>query len=209
MPKTKVYLSKSNSGCLVPIADIRRILRNMDIEIVEFTGGNYTHEKLLASDVLLVIPPLEKIVPEYSEQYFDIGKGQHGQIEAFAQLKGKGNVFIATNIGMDGDEKRQNIEVEEFYSVEVTAIDWQLHYAKLETDDAPIFITFYNQFKFSEEVPLNLDYDWEAAADSLKPKLPTPVSIKDTIGWKPSVRIGDVILLPKPVPMLACSKRRK
>lgn len=213
--KTRVYLSKSNAGSIVPINDVKRILSQMDIEIVEFLGGNYTTDKLKSSDILLVIPPALKHI-NHDGAYFDLGKGQCTEIQVFAETKEISDVLIVSGRTTDLNGKA-NLQVELITDIDdltVIDINWQLYYAKLRTDNEPEFITIYDEFKFNESVPLKLDYDWQGAIDSLKPNTSQPVSIK---GLNNGTSIFPTELLQvrlnglhvKVLPMLACIKLRK
>ena len=80
---TKVYLAKSNRANPDHVMAVRETLNRFDVEIVEFKGGAYTHKPLLACDMLIVVPEFDEDNDEENQEWVNIGKGLHEQIEAF------------------------------------------------------------------------------------------------------------------------------
>ena len=75
----KVYLAKSNRSNPDTVSRVRAMLSKYDVEVVEFTGGRYTHKPLLACDYLIIVPDLSE-----AEDYdIPFGKGLVEQYEAF------------------------------------------------------------------------------------------------------------------------------
>lgn len=58
MRKIKIYLAKSNLCSLELAARVRSYLSSINnVEVVEFTGGEYSHTPLKECDILIVVPP--------------------------------------------------------------------------------------------------------------------------------------------------------
>ena len=74
----KVYLAKSNQSNPDDVQKVRKILNDSNCEIVEYTGGSFSHKPMLNCDMLVVIPDLNSFDDDNI-----IGKGLYGQIEAF------------------------------------------------------------------------------------------------------------------------------
>jgi hypothetical protein len=205
--KPKVYLSVSNAGSIIPITTVKRILASMNgFELIEHAGGNYTHDKLLSSDVSLVLPPKNKVLNDSKGDYFDIGKGQFEQINKFYRSKTDDSIYIITGYGSD-QNGRENLKVEEFYSTKETAKNWQLHYGELETDDDPQDICIHYPFTFdTHKVELKLDYNWEGALDWVKFQ---GITVHEKfVGWIQEEN-SIAISTSKPKLLLACLKKRK
>lgn len=77
---TSIYLAKSNRANPDLVMRVREILSKFDVDIVEFTGGSYSHKQLLGCDMLVVVPELEC---DEEVDYVPLGKGLHEQIMAF------------------------------------------------------------------------------------------------------------------------------
>lgn len=98
--KTKIYLAKSNRANPDDVSRIRSIIQKYpnDVELVEFKGGSYSHKDLLACDLLVVVPDLTDFEPT-EDNYIDIGKGLHEQIEAFKHInKNKSDILIVDTV---------------------------------------------------------------------------------------------------------------
>lgn len=76
----KVYLAKSNKANPDLVAKTRQILSKFNIEILEFKGGNYSHDIMLECDMLVVVPYID------SDGSVIIGKGLFDQMEAFEEV---------------------------------------------------------------------------------------------------------------------------
>jgi hypothetical protein len=87
----KVYLAKSNKANPDLVAKTRQILSKFNIEIVEFTGGTYSHDKMLECDMLVVVPFIN------SNGTVVIGKGLYDQMEAFEETIGDEYVCVISN----------------------------------------------------------------------------------------------------------------
>lgn len=87
----KVYLAKSNKANPDLVSKTRQILSKFNIEIVEFTGGTYSHDKMLECDMLVVVPYIN------SNGTVVIGKGLFDQMEAFEETIGNEYVCVISN----------------------------------------------------------------------------------------------------------------
>ncbi len=90
--KTKIYLAKSNRANPDHVQAVRKTLKEFDVEVVEYTGGGYSHKPLLSCDMLVVLPELAK--PEEDCEYVPLGKGLHEQIFAFEKHVNKCDLLI-------------------------------------------------------------------------------------------------------------------
>lgn len=79
----KVYLAKSNRSNPNLVMKVRELLFQYDIEIVEFTGGEYSSKPLLSCDYLIIVPelPVDNLVIDVDNVI--IGKGLFTQIREF------------------------------------------------------------------------------------------------------------------------------
>ena len=85
----KVYLAKSNKANPDLVSKVRQNLTQFEVEIVEFTGGTYTHKPLLSCDLLIVVPDL-------TNSDIIVGKGLYEQINEFSNDKGIEDILIVT-----------------------------------------------------------------------------------------------------------------
>lgn len=85
----KVYLAKSNKANPDVVSRVRQDLSKFDVEIVEFSGGTYTHKPLLECNLLIVVPDLtnDNI----------IGKGLYEQINLFSEKNDFEDVLVVTD----------------------------------------------------------------------------------------------------------------
>lgn len=79
----KLYLAKSNKANPDDVMRVRQLFSRFEIEVVEFTGGTYSHKPLKECDYLLIIPNLKEVKKTNSETYISLGKGLHEQIKFF------------------------------------------------------------------------------------------------------------------------------
>lgn len=109
----RVYLAKSNKANPNLVSAVRQTLAKFEIEVVEFTGGRYSHDLLLGCKTLIVIPDLSNVTLRYDEGHgiynkndnisetwsVPIGKGLYEQISAFDNQ----NKDIIMVTGFDGE----------------------------------------------------------------------------------------------------------
>jgi hypothetical protein len=79
MTKPKVYLAKSNKANPNLVSRVRQDLSNFNIDVIEYTGGTYTHKPLLECNLLIVVPDLS----DKTNNSIIIGKGLYEQINLF------------------------------------------------------------------------------------------------------------------------------
>lgn len=86
----KVYLAKSNRANPDVVSRVRQTLSKFPIQIIEFTGGQFSHAPMMECEQLVVVPDLdgEEIV---------IGKGLYEQITKFGINKGFEYIFVISD----------------------------------------------------------------------------------------------------------------
>lgn len=94
--KLKVYLAKSNRSNPDDVFAVRSVLSKYNVEVIEFSGGKYSHSDLCECDMLVVVPDLTDI-SVLDNMEFPLGKGLHEQIEAFTNRGGDCGIFIVTS----------------------------------------------------------------------------------------------------------------
>lgn len=117
----KIYLSKSNASNFEVYSLVKKKLQDLGHEIVEFTGGQYTPQPMLACDYLFIVPP-ERIIgsprEKDSKSYnynrdsargtYDLGRGQAEQIRA----------WLFANDMVFEDHSPEDDEESEYYSID-------------------------------------------------------------------------------------------
>lgn len=118
----RVYLAKSNRANPDLVSLVRQTLSKFDVEVVEFTGGTYSHDLLMSCDEIIAIPDLTTLKRCNISKFTTIalGKGLWEQIATTYEC-GK-PVFIITdyddNVGIGGvffDDDDDN-----FYSLDLS-----------------------------------------------------------------------------------------
>jgi hypothetical protein len=82
MTGNKIYLAKSNRANPNLVSYVRQTLSKFGLEIVEYTGGLYSHDELKTCDFLVVVPDL-------STDTITLGKGLYEQIQSYVSLYNK------------------------------------------------------------------------------------------------------------------------
>ena len=90
MNLTKFYLAKSNRANPDVVSRVRQALSKFPIQIVEYTGGQFSHNPMMKCEQLVVIPDLV-------DNDIIIGKGLYEQITKFGDDKGYEYVFVITD----------------------------------------------------------------------------------------------------------------
>ncbi len=117
----KIYLSKSTPQNFEVYSLVKKKLQDLGHEIVEFTGGQYTPQPMLACDYLFIVPP-ERIIgsprqnnpQSYSYDRdsvrgtYDLGRGQAEQIRA----------WLFANDMVFEDHSPEDDEESEYYSID-------------------------------------------------------------------------------------------
>jgi hypothetical protein len=92
----KVYLAKSNRANPNLVSKVRETLSKFNVEIIEYTGGQYSHNSLLQCEELIVIPDISEAFENrstFNHQWLcPIGKGLYEQISMFSK-----DIFIVTD----------------------------------------------------------------------------------------------------------------
>lgn len=87
MSLPKVYLAKSNRANPDVVSRVRQALSKFPIQIVEYTGGQFSHAPMMECEQLVVVPDLE-------DEEIVIGKGLYEQISKFGNNNGYEYVFV-------------------------------------------------------------------------------------------------------------------
>ena len=99
MSKAKVYLAKSNKSNPNVVSRVRQTLSDYDVEIVEFTGGSYSHKPMVDCDFLVVVPELSE---SWCEDGVIVGKGLYEQLTAWQDNNSSSDIlFILVEIALD------------------------------------------------------------------------------------------------------------
>ncbi len=116
MSLTKVYLAKSNRANPNLVTRVRQALSNFQVEIVEYTGGQFSHAPMMECEQLIVVPDL-------SNDEVIIGKGLYEQIDRFSRDKGMEYVLVLSSDDLD------NLYVREIDEIEIVDYDDYVSYA--------------------------------------------------------------------------------
>lgn len=151
--KPKLYLAKSNMSDPNLIMQVRALLNELELELVEFSGGSYSDKPLLSCDHLLVIPPNPK------QEDPRVGRGLSEQIRDF-EAKNDTTIFIFDHIEDDA------IYIREFLDQDLIQRDWKENWAAVNTRNFdPIDIINYGLIpktntRYGLESPkVNIDWD--------------------------------------------------
>jgi hypothetical protein len=87
MSLPKVYLAKSNRANPDVVSRVRQALSKFPIQIVEYTGGQFSHAPMMECEQLVVVPDLD-------DEEIVIGKGLYEQITKFGRSKGYEYIFV-------------------------------------------------------------------------------------------------------------------
>ena len=119
MSLPKVYLAKSNRANPNLVTRVRQALSKFEIEIVEFTGGQFSHKPMLECEYLVVVPDL-------SGEEIIIGKGLYEQIDRFQSEYGWDNILVVAH------DDHEDIPIREIGEVEIIDYDDYVSYAVIE-----------------------------------------------------------------------------
>lgn len=158
MRKLKVYISKSKQGKIDDLLLLRKDLSRFNLEIVEFSGGEYSDKLLKSSDLLIVLLP-------NSDSNF-IGKGQYTEFYNFEKTYNSEHDFSNDYSPVTYFAKNKHGEINYYVndcvdtdSLEdvclVKNINWTDSYAEINLDNT-------SEYGWSSELLLNNfleDYD--------------------------------------------------
>lgn len=142
--KPKVYFGKSNLCDPQRVAEIRKSLQDLDIELVEFQGGEYNNKELLKCDYLILCT-YEK---DTDGVCCSIGRGLYQQIDDFTNKHSADKVYII----LPGENHK--IVLTGINEIDVTECDWKRNYADIEFNLESIWIT--SLFNFKEKSNLSI-----------------------------------------------------
>jgi hypothetical protein len=83
--KSRVYLAKSNRANPNIVSNVRITLNNFDVDVIEYSGGQYSNNALLSCDYLVVVPESTPNLTDLSSE-ISIGKGLYEQIESLLRI---------------------------------------------------------------------------------------------------------------------------
>jgi hypothetical protein len=81
--KSRVYLSQIGQPNIV--SNVRITLNNFDVDVIEYSGGQYSNNALLSCDYLVVVPESTPNLTDLSSE-ISIGKGLYEQIESLLRI---------------------------------------------------------------------------------------------------------------------------
>lgn len=150
----KVYLSKSNACDYRTYRQVRELLETLDCEILEYTGGSYSNDDVLRSDMMVVIPPDYKSRIKHGDaKKVNIGRGQYDQIRDFfgrnhERVSESSVIFDPLSdklvLLISHIEESGSIYVEEVKGLKKSKEeDWKLHWGDTIDYDMQINITNY------------------------------------------------------------------
>lgn len=116
MSLPKVYLAKSNRANPDVVSRVRQALSKFPIQIVEYTGGHFSHAPMMECEQLVVVPDL-------NEEEVVVGKGLYQQIGKFGTHKGFEYVFVLTD---------EDLSVKDVDGIDVLDYDDYVSYAVIE-----------------------------------------------------------------------------
>lgn len=149
--KTRIYLAKS--GQCDPDAAIRiaSAFSKLDAEIVEWSGGTYSHDPMLSCDYLIVIPPAH-----FNEENSTVGKGQYEQLKEWQRMKSTSNIYIVNKY----------LEVSLYQSIKEVIINqnWSHAFGTVQCMKSSLTLESYIEvlkpkMKGYVEEPISFDYE--------------------------------------------------
>ena len=121
MDKLKIYLSKSKAGSMDTLMQVRTILSTYEnVEVTEFSGGEYNTKLLHEADIVLLIPPT---LPKPYTDTITIGKGQYTEIVN----QDTSECYVLVSL----DTNQLNIVPYGAVELEVIDEDWKTKYAEI------------------------------------------------------------------------------
>lgn len=156
----RVYIAKSNKANPNLVSRVRQTLSVFDVQIVEFTGGSYSHDLLLSCDELYVIPDLSEAEnDEYEESWsVSIGKGLYEQIKAFSEKHNHDNIFIATEYSKEEGVGGLHYDDDDYNFISIKVAD---------ENDYIIYAYLIVNTKNADVAPWEL-YDYVSESNQLK-----------------------------------------
>jgi hypothetical protein len=160
----RVYIAKSNRANPNLVSAVRQTLSKFDVEIVEFTGGTYSHDLLLVCDELYVIPDLSDAYEDDDDDCswsVSIGKGLYEQIKTFSKKDAHDNIFIVTDfdneLGVGGVHYDDDDDV---ISIEIYDDNDYINHALITINTARIDIASWELYDYVLESNNIKDKSW-------------------------------------------------
>jgi len=160
----RVYLAKSNRANPNLVSVVRQTLSKFNVQIVEFTGGYYTHDLLLSCDELYVIPDISEAYQDDYNNFWSlsIGKGLYEQIQAFHNKVSNNDIFIVTDFdnqfGVGGFYYEENND--NLYSIDIENENDYVDYAYLTVNTENASINPWELYDFVLESNQLKDESW-------------------------------------------------
>jgi len=173
----KVYISKSKRGNIDDLMLLRKMLSKYEVEILEFTGGEYTPSKLDDADALILIPPNSD-----TDTY---GKGQYEEARRFLENNIVEDFFIF------------DAELKEFCIIS-DQDNYKNHFYQIEGN----WTTDWGTISYDSTIQINEianDYSWEEKDQWAENKAITDIFGRtgfDGIDWG-TVKEGTKITIPE------------
>jgi hypothetical protein len=109
-------LAKSNRANPDVVSRVRQALSKFPIQIVEYTGGQFSHAPMMECEQLVVVPDLE-------DEGVIIGKGLYEQISKFGNNNGYEYVFVISE---------EDLTVKDIEQIDVIDYDDYVSFAEIE-----------------------------------------------------------------------------
>jgi hypothetical protein len=167
----KIYLAKSNRANPNLVSKVRETLSKFNVEIIEYTGGQYSHNSLLQCEELIVVPDISEAFDFINKEFGDnhwicpIGKGLYEQTSIFSK-----ETFIVTDF--DNQEGIGGL----YYDLGEAQSDNPLFY--IEIEDETDYINYAHlivDLNHGTQNPWEL-YDYMLEANELKSEIKSQVS---------------------------------
>lgn len=158
----RVYIAKSNRANPNLVSAVRQTLSKFDVEIVEFTGGAYSHDLLESCEELYVIPDLSEAYEDDFVGFWSvsIGKGLYEQIEHFSGYNGGSEVFIVTSFGEKIGGVYYEGNDENGYSIDIENENDYVNYAYITINTKNYVISPWELYDFVLESNDIKDKSW-------------------------------------------------
>jgi hypothetical protein len=161
----KIYLAKSNNANPNILYKVRSILSKFNVEVVEYSGGSYSHDLLLSCDELIVIPDISKTYNEMfsHEFYVPLGKGLHDQIDVFKSESNLDNIFIVTefdDVSVRGFCYGFNYDYKDGYIIQIQDEDDYKNYSHILIDKDSALISPWCYELYLKEIHKLKDESW-------------------------------------------------
>lgn len=165
--KKKVFLAFSNAADQEDLIQVKYLLNQEGVEIVQFENGNYDKEQMLDCDFIFLITPRQDIV----SGQVSIGRGQYDQLMFLRERKHIGSDKKNLNevskalavFCYDKNQTKKGMFLAKVKSIQTDDInDFKLKYGKIGVVEIPYSLQFslnyvlaYNASQDIKESPAN------------------------------------------------------